>query len=189
MHVSRSLPLAAFVSPRSRVGPHRSFCCVFRRVGAAAVHLLPLAATAACRRGRGAWSMEGSGDEVLFRDTKDIQPPAESYEFKLTENIYRALEPAQFVACPEDIWQPLKTADDEFGVQRSRCAQAASRVVAVPDSGDMAPAQTCCSPKISSPDALHLLPRALRRERAGARRCGRKSRRAPSSSSTTRSPY
>ena len=77
--------------------------------------------------------MEGSGDEVLFRDTKDIQPPAESYEFKLTENIYRALEPAQFVACPEDIWQPLKTADDEFGVQeikvrtsrqpRGRCAR------------------------------------------------------------------
>ena len=55
------------------------------------------------------------GTEVLFRDACDIQPPASAYERKLKENIYSTLEPAQFVACPEDIWQPLSKGEDAQG--------------------------------------------------------------------------
>ena len=56
-------------------------------------------------------------EEVLFRDSHDIQPPAEAYEQKLTENIYANLGAAHFVACPEDIWQPLSKDEQEFGEQ------------------------------------------------------------------------
>ena len=53
--------------------------------------------------------------EVLFRDMIDIQPPVGAYERRKTENIYTHLEPAQFVACPEDIWQPLHQGQEEGG--------------------------------------------------------------------------
>lgn len=47
-------------------------------------------------------------NEVLFRDSRDIQPPATAYERVATENIYASLEEAAFVPCPEDIWQPAQ---------------------------------------------------------------------------------
>ena len=56
-------------------------------------------------------------EEVLFRDSCDIQPPVAAYERKAHENIYAVLEPAQFVACPEDLWQPLNKGEEEHGEQ------------------------------------------------------------------------
>ena len=61
--------------------------------------------------------MEGAGTEVLFRDRRDIQPPQSSYEQGrgTSDNIYAALDPAQFVPCQEDIWQPLPKQEHEGG--------------------------------------------------------------------------
>lgn len=48
-------------------------------------------------------------------DSGDIQPPSATYERRNFENIYALLEPARFVACPEDIWQPLNKGEKEQG--------------------------------------------------------------------------
>ena len=55
--------------------------------------------------------------EVLFRDEQDIQPPQHLYtaDTKRKRNIYTDLAPANFVACQEDIWQPLPQTVDDGG--------------------------------------------------------------------------
>jgi len=71
-------------------------------------------------------------NDVLFRDSRDIQPPAAAYERIATENIYAALEEAAFVPCPEDIWQPAqKSADakEVVEVAKSTARQQAFKVV------------------------------------------------------------
>ena len=45
--------------------------------------------------------------EVLFRDSCDIQPE---------DGGYTTLPPAAFVACPEDIWRPVKNEDEDDGL-------------------------------------------------------------------------
>ena len=60
-----------------------------------------------------------AGTEVLFRDSRDIQPPVAAYEdapAASRPNMYASLEPPAFVACVEDIWQPLTTSGDESGL-------------------------------------------------------------------------
>jgi len=53
-------------------------------------------------------------NEVLFRDTRDVQPLPEIYETDATGvNIYSHVPDAKYVACPEDIWQPEASAEDE----------------------------------------------------------------------------
>ena len=61
--------------------------------------------------------MEGA--ELLFRDSRDIQPSHTAYEDRKgsTDNMYSMLEPAAFVACQEDIWQPINKTDGEDGDQ------------------------------------------------------------------------
>ena len=53
--------------------------------------------------------MEGA--EILFRDSRDIQPPVSSIADAKAKgpqaNVYADLDPALFVACQEDIWQPV----------------------------------------------------------------------------------
>lgn len=53
---------------------------------------------------------------LLFRDKAEIEPPAEQYkkrdEDEDDENIYDHVAPAKFIACPEDIWAPVKDAGD-----------------------------------------------------------------------------
>ena len=65
--------------------------------------------------------------EVLFRDSRDIQPPGAAFEKGKGphDNPYSSLEPALFVACPEDIWQPVTAEADESGnVEVKVCATA-----------------------------------------------------------------
>ena len=57
--------------------------------------------------------------EILFRDSRDIQPPASAYEAasgSIYENIYEQLEPAKYIACQEDIWRPADKVEEEGGV-------------------------------------------------------------------------
>jgi len=71
-------------------------------------------------------------NEVLFRDSRDIQPPATAYERVATENIYASLEEAAFVPCPEDIWQPAQRSAAEkevVEVKGSTARQQAWKVV------------------------------------------------------------
>ena len=52
--------------------------------------------------------------EVLFRDAREVQPPKPA-DGKDVGNIYKNVEPAQFIACQEDIWQPLPEVAAEDG--------------------------------------------------------------------------
>ena len=56
--------------------------------------------------------------EVLFRDSKGIQPDVDAIKETAEEpenNVYGTLEQHQFIACQEDIWQPVGGAEDEDG--------------------------------------------------------------------------
>lgn len=79
-------------------------------------------------------------NEVLFRDEVDIQPPAALYEpaTKKSQNIYKQLPQANFIPCPEDIWQPLpKTLDDDGIVEvKVRCRHLALKALCPWKRGD-----------------------------------------------------
>ena len=87
-----------------------------------------------------------SAEEVLIRDTGEIQPPEDTYnvvtETGATLNQYTHVEPPAFKACAEDIWKPNENevVDDHKVVVKDRRLKQANaaakvKVVAFLDSG------------------------------------------------------